>query len=119
MAQPCDGTHDRYVESVLSPHHLIYYIYITLNDANHLHRYGLIYIVGARVAQNVLLLHLDSHIGGVEQLPGSDAGKNEVAGFQCLRTLGAGTDTHGSNRMTDGQVEAALLRQGARVRNDS
>ena len=101
--------HGRYAESVFSPHHLINYIHISLNDANHLHGHGLVHIIGAGLAQNTLLLHLNGHIGGIEQFPSGDAGKDKVTSFQCLGAFRAGADTHGSDGVTDGQVEARLL----------
>ena len=97
--------------SVLPPHHLINQVYIPLNDANHLHGHGFIHIVGAGLAQNALLLHFDSHFGGVEQLPGGNARQDEVTGLQRLGALGGGADAHSGNGMTDGQIEAALLGQ--------
>lgn len=105
-------------KSVLPPYHFIDHVHIPLNDTNHLHGHGLVYIVGAGLAQNALLLHLDCHIGGVEQLPGGDAGQNEVTGFQRLGALGGGTDAHGGDGVTDGQIEAALLWQSAGVGDD-
>ena len=59
--------------------------------------------------QNTLLLHLNGHIGGIEQFPSGDAGKDKVTSFQCLGAFRAGADTHGSDGVTDGQVEARLL----------
>ena len=106
------------MESVFSPHHLIDHVDISLNDANHLHGHGLVHIIRAGLAQNTLLLHLDCHIGGVEQFPGGNASQDEVAGFQCLGALGGGADAHGGNGMTNGQIEAALLGQGAGVGDD-
>ena len=106
------------MELVFSPHHFIDYIHIPLNDANHLHGRSLIHIVGAGLAQNTLLLHLNRHIGGVEQFPGGNASQNEVAGFQCLGTLGGGADAHSGDGMTNGQIEAALLGQSAGVGDD-
>ena len=113
---PCAGDQD--VHLVLPPHHLIDHIYITLNNANHLHRYGLVHIVGAGLAQDALLLHLDGHVRSVQQLPGSDTSQDEVPGFQGLGALGGGADAHGGDGMADGQVEAALLRQGAGIGDD-
>lgn len=106
------------MELVFSPHHLINHVDISLNDANHLHGHGLVHVVGTGLAQNALLLHLNGHIGGVEQLPGGNTSQNEVAGFQCLGTFRTGTDAHGGDGMTDGQIEAALLGQGTGVGND-
>ena len=55
------------------------------------------------------------HIGSVEELPGGDASQNEVTGFQCLRAFRTSADAYGGDGMTDGQIEAAFLRQGAGV----
>ena len=44
-----------------------------LNDANHLHGHGFIHIVGAGLAQNVLLLHLNSHIRRVKKFLSGNA----------------------------------------------
>lgn len=112
----CPGHKD--IHLILPPHHFVDDIHIALNDANHLHGNGLVHIVGTGLAQHALSLHLDRHIGGVEKLTGGNAGKNEVAGFQCLGALGAGADAHSGDGVTDGQVEAALLRQRAGVRHD-
>lgn len=103
------------MELVFSPHHLIDHVDISLNDANHLHGHGLVHIIRAGLSQNALLLHLDCHISSVEQFPGGNASQDEVTGFQCLGTLRAGADTHGSDGMTDGQIEATLLWQSAGV----
>ena len=113
---PCAGDQD--IHLVLPPHHLIDHVYITLDDAHYLHRYGLVHIVGAGLAQDALLLHLDGHIRCVQQLPGGDAGQDEVPGFQGLGALGGGADAHGGNGMADGEIEAALFRQGAGVGDD-
>ena len=112
----CPGHKD--VHLVLPPHHFIDDIHIALNDAHDLHGNGFVHIVGTGLAQHTLSFHLDRHIGGVEKLTGGNAGQNEVAGFQRLGTFGAGADAHSGDRAADGQIEAALLGQRARVRHD-
>ena len=64
------------------------------------------------------MLHVNGHGGGVQQLIGGDARQDEVAGFQGLGALGGGADAHGGDGVADGQIEAALLRQGAGIGDD-
>ena len=44
-----------------------------------------------------------------------DACQDETSLVQSLGALGGGADTHSGDGMTDGEVEAALLRQSAGV----
>ena len=108
----------RAASPVFSPHHLINYVYIALNDANYLHGYGLVHIIRAGLAQNALLLHLDCHIGSVEKLTSSNASQNKVTSLQRLRAFRTGADAHSGDGMTNGQIEATFLGQSAGVRDN-
>lgn len=84
-------------DSIFSPHHFVDHIHIALDNAHNLHGHIFIRIVRARFAQHSIVLHLDSHVGGLQQLLSGDTRQDEVARFHGLRALGGRANTHRCN----------------------
>ena len=62
-----------------------------------------------------VLVHLHSGVHGLEEAALIDARQDKAALVQGLRSLGAGADADGRERMPHAGEKAALLRQGAAV----
>lgn len=105
--------------SVFSPHHLIDHASVALNDFDDLIGHVLIHIIRHRDAQITVLVHLDCHVHGLQQVVAVDAGEDEVTLVQCFWTFGAGADADCRERMAHGSKEAALLRQGTTIRHNT
>ena len=73
--------------SILPPNELIHDIHIALNDAYNLHRNGLVRVIGTGLAKNAFVLHLNRHIGSVQQFLGRDTSKDEVSQRDVERHL--------------------------------
>ena len=109
----------RFFESVLPPHHLIDHASVALDDLDHLVGHILIHIIRHRDTQITVLVHLDCHIHGLQQMVAVDACQDEVTLVQCFGAFGAGADADCRERMAHGSKEAALLRQGSGIGNNT
>lgn len=82
------------------PHHLIHNPHITLNNLHHLRTDILIDVVWYWDAVGAVTAEFHCGVHCLEQALGVDAGDDEVSLVYSLRTLGAGADADGRERMS-------------------
>lgn len=104
---------------LFSPHHLVHYAHITLNDLHNLCGDIFIRIVRNRGAVVVVFNKFYCRIDGLEKSLGVDAGENEARLVERLGTLGRGADADCRKRMSYAGEERTLLGKGAGIGNDS
>ena len=98
---------------LFSPHHLVHYAHITLNDLHNLCGDIFIRIVRNGGAVVAVFNKFYCRIDGLEKSLGVDAGENEARLVERLGTLGRGADADSREGMPDAQEETAFLRQRA------
>ena len=104
---------------LFSPHHLVHYAHITLNDLHNLCGDIFIRIVRNGGAVVAVFNKFYCRIDGLEKSLGVDAGENEARLVERLGTLGRGADADCRKRMSYAGEERTLLGKGARIGNDS
>lgn len=104
---------------LFSPHHLVHYAHITLNDLHNLCGDIFIRIVRNGGAVVAVFNKFYCRIDGLEKSFSVDAGENESRLVERLGTFGRGTDANCRKRMSYAGEERTLLGKGARIGNDS
>ena len=104
---------------LFSPHHLVHYAHITLNDLHNLSGDIFIRVVRNRSAVVAVLDKFYSRVDGLEKSFGVDAGENKACLVERLGTFGRGADADCRERMPYAGEERTLLGKGARIGNDS
>ena len=103
---------------LFSPHHLVHYAHITLNDLHNLCGDIFIRIVRNGGAVVAVFNKFYCRIDGLEKSLGVDAGENEARLVERLGTLGRGADADCREWMADTGEERTLFGKGARVGYD-
>ena len=98
---------------LFSPHHLINYPHITLDNFHYLGRDILVYIIRNWYSMLSIFAEFYGGIYSLEEALGVDAGNDEVTLVNSLGTLGRGADADGREGMAYAGEAAALLWKGA------
>lgn len=104
---------------LFSPHHLVHYAHITLNDLHNLCGDIFIRIVRNGGAVVAVFNKFYCRIDGLEKSFSVDAGENESRLVERLGTFGRGADADCRERMPYAGEERTLLGKGPRIGNDS
>lgn len=102
----------------LSPHHLVYYAHVALDDLHYLGGDIFIRVVRNRSAVVAVLDKFYCRVNGLEKSFGVDAGENEARLVEGFGTFGRSADANCRERMSYAGEERTLLGKGARIGND-
>ena len=111
------SAHNQALPLVLPPHHLIHNPGVALDDFDHLGGDVFLDVVRHGDAVVAVSVHLHGGVHGLEEAALIDARQDEAALVQGLRALCAGADANRRERVPHTGEEAALLRQGAGIRD--